>query len=462
MKLWVSTRPIFYFITLLLSILSFYSCEQAGGIGEELGNNINSGVFFADTFTVKTSTVLVENETSGTSRLLVGNYIDPVFGKVYAQSYFEALPDSLLLVNNSDDFPLIYDSLRITLPINYTYVDTTTEVKVNLHRIIQDGGIDEDTDYTNASSLEFDPNPIGTHQFKVSTADAEGQISFLISNEVGLEIFENANNNITVEEFRDSFKGFAILPDTNFNPDAAMVGFKVLQDNLLDGNIARVFLHYTERQLRDGESDTLINRLLPLLPTRGQRFNQIINDRSGTALSDLVNVNDEIPSSQSQDLLYAQAGTGVLTKIEFPTFQNLINLGNVAINRAELVLRVSPGSTTELAPPFSLIFAELETGNQIRRDDNNNPIFLQYVDPRTRTLVPISFDFNSRFEEYRAGNTSEFFTNYLNNFISGNTDTQSLLVTPSGNISTANRVILNNSSRSGFQIQLRVFYTVFN
>ncbi|MDX2304085.1 MAG: DUF4270 family protein [Microscillaceae bacterium] len=462
MKLWESSKP-FSFLAACFLLFFNYACEEAGGIGEEIGVNVETGVFFSDTFAINTSTVLIENNTKGASRILVGQYKDPVFGIVQAKGFFEMLPDSLFLLTNSDfnasEDLLVYDSLILNLPFQYVYADTTAEQKFNLHRITEEGGIDSEKDFTNNSSLTYDPTPLASFQFKASTIQAKGGVTLKFDDTFGQEIFNYALNNTPRTEFRENFKGFVLVADTTFNNNASIVGFKVLPNDFTDGNVSFMSLYYTEQQKREGKSDTLFNRVKPFFALSGQRFNQIKSDRSNTPLVALQAPLDEIPSSQSNFLTYLQSGTGVVTKLEFPTLKNISTLGNVAINRAELVIKSQTGSSLDLdfVYPFNIIFHLIANGNEVERDDNGNPVFIiGDIDRSTGQTIPLTFSFNTRFEEYRG-----ILTDHFNEVLSGRNSSQSLFIIPNSNITTTNRVILNNSPESGFSMQLRVFYTVF-
>ena len=80
---------------LTTTCLLFCACERPEQIGFELQPQGDVGVFFSDTFQVKTSTVLLDSiETINTTRLLLGAFEDPELGNVRAQSFFE-LPFSV-------------------------------------------------------------------------------------------------------------------------------------------------------------------------------------------------------------------------------------------------------------------------------------------------------------------------------------------------------------------------------
>src|SRR5688572_14999594 len=96
----------------LISIGWLFSCKESEStIGfPELDNKIQTVMI--DTFTVRTSTVLLDSiTTSGTNRILVGSYQDPVLGFISAASYFQIAPKLPLSI----EINAVYDSAALLL-----------------------------------------------------------------------------------------------------------------------------------------------------------------------------------------------------------------------------------------------------------------------------------------------------------------------------------------------------------
>ncbi len=97
-------------IIVILSLLFLVKCNDKPDeltLGEEYiesGTNLN----LIDTFSVSLSTVIIDTiVTSGTDRMLVGNFNDNIFGKISSKSYFQiGIPDSSDVEEDE-----IYDSL---------------------------------------------------------------------------------------------------------------------------------------------------------------------------------------------------------------------------------------------------------------------------------------------------------------------------------------------------------------
>jgi hypothetical protein len=94
-------------------------------------------------------------------------------------------------------------------------------------------------------------------------------------------------------------------------------------------------------------------------------FNQIVSDRSATALSNAVNV--QVPSGSTSNHGFTQGAAGVLLKLTFPTLRSLLQLDpTVKLLNAKLVMKVAKGSydNTYQLPPL-LYMAQTDATNTI-------------------------------------------------------------------------------------------------
>jgi hypothetical protein len=96
--------------------------------------NTDTGAFLIDTLTVRSSTVLRDSVPSSNSTYLyVGQYTDPLLGKLTARSAFRLGLASTF----APDPTAVFDSITLVLkPDNYRYGDTTkTQALVEVHRL---------------------------------------------------------------------------------------------------------------------------------------------------------------------------------------------------------------------------------------------------------------------------------------------------------------------------------------
>ena len=124
-----------YKIWVLFSLGLFVGSCSADSASDDLvvGSDylsINNKVILIDTMTVALSTINFDSlVTSANSRILVGNYEDPVFGKVNAESYMEFGSSNYKIGDSESDTETtsyVYDSIALILKYDkYVYGDTT-------------------------------------------------------------------------------------------------------------------------------------------------------------------------------------------------------------------------------------------------------------------------------------------------------------------------------------------------
>lgn len=441
----------------LLIILGLSACEEPKDIGFNLIPQNEVGVFFSDTFSVETSTVLLDTfSTKNTLNLLIGRYDDPALGIVQANTYFETIPanDSLVLIEHPDREP-IYDSLVLSLNLVYRYANTSSNQTFTVHRLTQ--RIDSEVNYTNRSSLSFDTNPLATFTGSGEDIVENGgnRVDLKLDDTFGQALFDLANTGVPLENFRESFNGLTLQAEAS--DDAGILGFTTISTSSL-------ILYYTAPEPKDdGSGDTLINRQLQLFISNGERFNQISNDFSGTELDGLLPLTTR-PSHLSNGLTFVQSGTGIVTKLEFPTLNNLREQGEVAINQAELLIYTQDNSTDGYDPSSQLIAYQTDVNNNILLDDNGIARVIRKEDGTFPML------FESREQSYRG-----VFSLPIQDIFSGSAAGNAILISslPSSptfgrlselGISTSpsvNRVVINNQANDAYRVKLRLFYTVF-
>ena len=134
------------FILILLFAMTVFSCGTDSDAGEfVVGSDylaLSNKVVLIDTVSVEMSTINFDSlVTSNQSRILVGNYDDPIYGKVKSNSYFQLASSSYALMSGGSDTETtnyVFDSISMILKYdNYYYGDTTKVQTFNIHRLLQ-------------------------------------------------------------------------------------------------------------------------------------------------------------------------------------------------------------------------------------------------------------------------------------------------------------------------------------
>lgn len=444
----------------VLFILLFIACERPKEIGFGLTPTEELGVFYADTISVATSTVLNDSIfTVNSNNILFGQYRDPFLGNVTAKAFFhfwrgQQSIDTLALLGNNEFLP-IYDSLVLSLPTRYTYGKTNVTQTLNIFRITET--LLDSVRYTNQANLQVAATPVKTTSIKADDLKRNPVLNVKLPDNLGQELFTLSGQSpaIKVEDFyKNLFKGLALFPETN--DDAAVIGF--------DG--IRLTLHYKVTQTRTEQPDTIVAKQLNFFLRRN--FNQINSDKQGTTLVGIQPLKP-VSSGLTGGNSFIQSGIGLQTKLDFPGLDNLKKLGNISINRAELIIKPLPGTFDQFAPPSSLAFYPTDQSSDIIGQffgasfiplillQNGSPDFL--TDPTSRPALAAPFD--TRKEEYIA-----VITPFLRNVLRNNSTFPSLLISSVGESNSVNRLIIRNNSGAPVSvlsgIRLRIFYTVFN
>jgi hypothetical protein len=450
----------FKIVTLLFftgTLLLLLSCEDKGILNADRNfSRSNLQTVSVDTFSVVTSTTLIDSiPTSNSNLLLIGNYKDAFLGTVNASTYFQIG----YLSQFKPETTAIFDSIALILPYSdYSYGDTTKSIQLNVHELKETLRLRSPIPYRledkmslftlnsaalyNTSKFQFDPTPLASKNtvfyphrdsIAIRLPNAFGQNWFDIAKADNTQSFKDINEFLSF-----FFKGIHISA-TSSTP-GAIAGFLAQR--------TKIRIYYRGFQ---GDIFTNLKFDFPLVnPTL--QFNSVLSDRSGTQVSSLVR-RRAISSTLTSNVSFVQSNTGIGTKVEFPTLKNFIqDKRNILI---DAVLEVYPIQNT-----YSNYTPLPKTLTLMTTDDSNVPFDL--VPPLTGgtyTQGNISYDW-----EYGIQTKYSFtITNYL---ISEASSTISSRITPIFITTVApifntelNRVVLGNQSHATNRIKLKLIYS---
>ena len=438
-----------YGLVWLLSALIFLSCEEPRELGLDKSDS-GIGVIFTDTFTIHTSTVLLDSiNTTSPGILSFGKFIEPKLGSVTANAFTQVHLNQQKV--NGD---AIYDSAFIALHIDYKYGSSTNTAQEL--RIYELESSLSDTTYFAQNSVSF---------FEDNAHQLNSQTSFNVSDEEDTIIMTlRLDDDVVQEKFFDPmkatsshfnsqadfvkwFKGIAIIPGAD---NTAIFGVNGRQDTT--GII--IYYHYP--------GDTLSKALELKFGGQVYHFNQLIHDRSGTPLENIPRFT-EVPSEQTDHATFVQAGTGFATKITFPYLAKFSENRNIAIQRAELVFpTVDPDDDSYAHPVPVLFLAETNQNNRFLKDQNGGIMAVQANDPSTTFLNvnPLQIAYNPNERHY-----SGPVTYYLQAVIDAKKPNNSLLLVSLIDSYNdlgeyrINKVYLADQHHNLNKARLRVFYT---
>jgi hypothetical protein len=313
MNLSVKRIALLFFVA---SAILSTACDETKEIGLPQGQSL--GVSVTDV-PINTSTVLVDSVLTSTGiQLLVGRCEDPKLGPVTSNGYFQArFNGAAFTVENATRV----DKAELLLPYSFFYGDTTVPYKVSLHLLQLQDSIQN----LSSEALPYNPIPVGEATFRPTFARRD-TLKIALSDAVTQQLFSFANK--TETEFLSSFAGFALVGEYPDNK-AALVYPTTSQA------FGRIRLSY----------QTTTSQTYDFLLFNNRPFNHIRGDRTvNPALSGLNGQYSSVSSTATNGETYVQGGTGLMTRIEFPSLTSIPQLSGVAINRAELIVTPLPGS----------------------------------------------------------------------------------------------------------------------
>lgn len=329
----MSIKQTFLVPLVFLAGLSLWlvSCDENADfpVGEDW-INIDTKVYFIDSLTVNTSTfkfdsIIVSNPT----RLLVGSYTDPVFGKTKSKSYVQLSNYNFSI---SDD--AVFDSIALVLNYDdYFYNDTLVNQSYNIYKVLEKLEPNNDDDYYyNTSEFDYEPTPLASKNF-TPYPKLEDSLHIRLEDTFGKNMFEEIRDDeiTNSEEFLYRYKGLMIEPESN---NTAILGYTV-------ESFLRIYYTITnETEDVSYEFDIPFNS--------ENSFNNISSEVEGTYFESLTDQDVYMPSYSADNACYIQAGTGIATRIEIPYIEKINEItGTGTILNADLKISLKQNSSTD-------------------------------------------------------------------------------------------------------------------
>jgi hypothetical protein len=337
------------FILMLFLGAAMISCGTDADAGEfVVGSDylaVNNKVILIDTVTVDMSTINFDSlVTSNQNRILIGNYEDPIYGKVKSNSYFQLASESYALKNDGSDTETtnyVFDSISMILKYdNYYYGDTTKVQTFDIHRLTQRVKPNtDDKSFYNNSVLSYDSESLGTVSYKPRPIEKDS-INIKMSDAFGAALFQKLKKKeITdFDSFNEYLKGLVLVPSTSNS--SSVIGFHVAT--------SKVRLYYSKYQADTEETPFIID--FTILDATKQ-FNAISSDKTGTLIENLPVSTSKLSSALTNRQGFIQSGTGVACRVDFPTLKQLKYISaNGAIVDAQLILKPVNNTYSEKYP----------------------------------------------------------------------------------------------------------------
>ncbi|MCK9450708.1 MAG: DUF4270 domain-containing protein [Bacteroidales bacterium] len=337
-------RPQFLLKQLLLSttviaLLLTISCSKKP---ERIGDNLqpdqnNIQLFYTDTVSIVAYSVAEDSiRTDSPTNILFGSMKDPVFGTTIAGFFTQ-----IRLSTNGHNFgtnPQL-DSLVLQLAYSGHYGDTTAMQTMRVYELKEDINIDS-AYYSNRSlsvgetdfaSNQFAPLPKTPFPFRGDTLAPLIRVPLTLnSTALGEKILTASESDLeSTAKFKEYFKGLYITAD----PVATGGAISYFD---LPSNLSRLTIYYSN------DSDDSL-RYDFYITSSDARFNRFDHNEFQDASPDFVNQVVQGDTLAGKQKLYAQAMSGIKTKILFPNITKMQHPSGqkMIVNEAKLIMYAS-------------------------------------------------------------------------------------------------------------------------
>ncbi|UKJ07567.1 DUF4270 family protein [Solitalea lacus] len=454
-------------LILLISLFIFSGCENPDGIG--LDNTDYQNGKQIDTFTVQTQLVAdpkvrTDNKftynglsTPNLFNKLLGYMNDDVFGKSYAEINSQLVrPDTSVFKFPAES---TLDSAVLTLAYKDTsalantfYGSATSKLKVVVEELSDPLRVDTSyysDHFFNVKNIFvgggfFTPNP----KTKVKIMDfikgkpdtlkaVAGHIRIPIDKNYAITKFIEAPNGVydNAAKFNEYMKGLKIRIDAGQTTGSGGAVYL----NVSNSELSALSLYYHKVG-----GDTTV-RSLKLSGSVAQT-NYFKHDYAGSIIETLLS-----GGTNNQQFAYVQAMAGVKTKVKFPYIKQLVKDNKKAINKAELVITIDPGTTGTFTTPARIILNKGldNAGSYIQIAD------LSVADHRmSPPAAGLSGLYNTSKKTYAV-----LVTKYIQDILDGKETDDNLFLTFDNPAASAERAVLGGPKGPSYSMKLRIIYS---
>ena len=456
-------------LTLLIGLFIFSGCEPSDDVGLEI-DPANAIIGTLDSSIVVKSSTIKDDflKTNTLTKYPLGYFTDPVFGITDASvSMSLVLPSSNLTFGTA---PVLISAVLVLRYASEFYGDSTTDFDFKVYQLKD--RLTLSTNYLSTESHAFDSDVIGRTSSKINIKDSV-RVSQIIVGKPDVIKNQPPQIRITIDpafittnfleanpiNFKDNnsfnafIKGFRVTAMPRESKKGGIV--------LLDLNGASKIAEGSKLELyyRSG-SDTIVKSFAiqkgvsPVAAT-------IIHNYKTDIQAQIDNDNPNV----EYNVNYIQPLAGLLTEVSFPNLDSLKLLGNIAINKAELIIKVinDPVDVFKPAPRLYLFTRDIAGQRKAVADSDD-------LDSRALTDLFFGGFYSNTKKGYNFTLTS-YIQDLLNDKVSS--DKLYINVAAPGaqgkqamdpfNSTTSRAVIgSGNSSESKFQMKLNIIYTKVN
>ncbi|MEP7170015.1 MAG: DUF4270 family protein, partial [Bacteroidota bacterium] len=171
---------------------------------------------------------------------------------------------------------------------------------------------------------------------------------------------------------------------------------------------------------------------------------ETVNHFEHNNYSGAIFVNNFNDVNFAKDRCYIQSMAGVKTKVEFPFLKNLVQNGNVSVNKAEFTVTIDNSTTATYSAHSSLFLVGIDSAG------------------KSTFLPDYVFSTGTFGGEQSSGTYTFLVTRYIQQILTGKRTDYGLYLVAGGAAVNANRTVIGGSNNSAFPMKLKISYTNIN
>jgi hypothetical protein len=467
------------YLFFLLPVFLFISCEyEESDYKYNLGTDFISDptvVFMIDTLTVNTYTTLTDSViTSREDRLIAGRFVNKVGVVTSSESYFRLDPTSDNKVLHDNESAVFDSACFILYPDEYHFGDTTKLCDLAIYPLTEDIHPDDESEYIyNINQFSCEVAPVATFNVNLNIEDNLDKdkfdsITIRVSDDYGRIFYNLVENEDTILENKDLFtakyKGYALKPANKDN--SFIIGFNAVADSVTAPKL-RIYYHdnsaddslYFDYVLENFKEYNGDDYSLSSSDANCYASSFITNDYRNSVFKG-IDIGEDISENKLSSMLtnnvtLLQGGTDLHTRIEFPTIDNLYDLGVGSVVKAVLYIEPMEGTfghQTDLPSSLEMFLV-----------DSKNRSYGQMKDFDETTAITSTLNYNAEFK-----NQTYYYidiTRFMRDeYMSKGDPKYSLQLTyPHSKVrSSVDQVILKNQHYSTDAIKLKLYVTNYS
>lgn len=352
-------------LTLLISLFILSGCEETESIGLDVDPATEIKGTFIDTISIDASTVREDSiVTNNLEQYPLGYLDDPIMGKTNA-----SIGMSLTLDPPGISFgtaPVLDSAVLVLFYGKEFHGDSTSKFKVEVRQLASD--LSASGSHYNNQPIFYSDLVLGSKALNFNIKDSV-KVTEIVTGKPDVQKSKAPHMRINLDKDFITDHLVNATPTTlssNVELNKALNGLHLsINKDQSSGKGGIVFLNLTDSSRLEvyyrTQSGTKIDTNLHKFPIKNNAAPVIANfkhDYSGTEIqTQLSNPNTKF------DKVYMQGLAGLRTKLRFPHLEKLKSLGNITINKAELVLSIV-GGTDQIKPALRLLLYQTDIAKQ--------------------------------------------------------------------------------------------------